>query len=58
MSDNGNTIYEDKEIFCFDCKDDFTWSGGEQRFYAEREFTPPKRCKPCRAERKASQSAY
>ena len=45
--------FEDKEIYCPDCKQDFTFTAGEQSFYEEREYTPPKRCKPCREERKA-----
>ena len=44
---------EDKTIECADCKRDFVWTVGEQEFYAERDFTPPKRCKPCRDARKA-----
>jgi len=45
--------FEDKEINCPDCHQDFTFTEGEQRFYEEREYTPPKRCKPCRDQRKA-----
>ncbi len=45
--------YEDMEIICADCKKPFVFEAGEQRFYAERDFTPPKRCKGCRDERKA-----
>jgi len=50
---NENEFYEDKELTCSDCNQPFTFSGGEQRFFAERQFTPPKRCKPCRDQRKA-----
>jgi len=49
--------YEDKDIYCPDCKEDFVWTAGEQQFYEEREYTPPKRCKPCRDERKAQREA-
>ena len=45
--------YEDMEIVCADCNKPFVFEAGEQQFYAERDFTPPKRCKPCRDERKA-----
>ena len=48
-----STFYEDKEIECCDCHQTFTFTGGEQRFFAERQFTEPKRCKPCRDEKKA-----
>ena len=43
----------DKTIKCVDCKQDFTFTEGEQDFYAEREYTDPKRCKDCREKRKA-----
>jgi hypothetical protein len=49
--------FEDKEIECSDCHQEFTFTGGEQRFYEEREYTPPKRCKPCREQRKAQREA-
>lgn len=45
--------YEDKSITCRDCQEDFLWSGGEQRFYAAHDYDAPRRCKPCREERKA-----
>ena len=51
--ENQGTYYEDKELICGDCNQPFTFTGGEQRFYAEREFSDPKRCKGCRAEKKA-----
>jgi hypothetical protein len=57
--------YNDYEITCCDCNNPFTFSAGEQQFFAERKpvpFTPPKRCKPCRDQRKAQkqpqQDAY
>ncbi len=37
---------------CQDCSVDFTFTVGEQNFYAEKNFTPPKRCSKCRSERK------
>ena len=48
------TFYEDKELTCVDCGDTFTFSGGEQRYFAEKQFSEPKRCKPCRQKRKAA----
>ena len=45
--------YTDKELRCTDCSTDFTFSAGEQEHHAQLGFTnEPKRCKPCRAERK------
>lgn len=43
---------EDKTLKCRDCNSDFTFTGGEQKFFAEKEFTPPSRCKGCRQKRK------
>lgn len=39
-------------ITCMDCAQDFPFSTSEAAFYAERGFTPPKRCRECRARRK------
>jgi hypothetical protein len=33
------------------------FTAGEQQFFAEKGFTPPNRCKPCRAKRKAEREA-
>jgi CxxC-x17-CxxC domain-containing protein len=40
--------YEDKTLDCSDCNNAFTFTAGEQEFFAEREFTEPKRCMECR----------
>ena len=53
MSEN----YEDKELICTDCKRPFTFTSGEQKYYETLEFTPPKRCKPCRDMRKAKRES-
>jgi hypothetical protein len=47
----------DKEIVCEDCRQTFVWSESEQEFYRQKDFTPPKRCKPCRDKRKAARAA-
>jgi CxxC-x17-CxxC domain-containing protein len=45
--------FKDKTITCADCGNEFVWEAGEQRFYAAQGFTDaPRRCKPCRADRK------
>lgn len=43
--------YQDKELKCQEkgCDEMFTWTKGEQEFYASKGFTPPKRCKRHRA---------
>lgn len=45
-------VAEDKELTCKDCGQSFTFTGGEQDFFAERGFSEPVRCKPCRDARK------
>ncbi len=46
-------VFEDRELYCVDCGGPFTWTGGEQGFYAEKGFTEPKRCKRCREAKRA-----
>src|SRR4051812_6850764 len=42
---------------CVDCGQEFTFTAGEQEFYAQRGFTEsPKRCPSCRQIRKAQRS--
>lgn len=46
--------YTDKTLKCRDCGAEFTFTAGEQQFYAEKGFTnEPVRCKACRDARKA-----
>lgn len=46
---------QDKIIRCRDCGTDFTFSVGEQEFYAQKGYTnDPQRCPTCRAQRKAA----
>ena len=50
-------MFQDKVIVCKDCGQEFTFTAGEQEFYAERGFTnEPQRCKSCRAARKGGGS--
>ena len=39
-------------IQCVDCGETFEFSDGEAEFYAQKGYTPPKRCKPCRRVKK------
>lgn len=41
-------VYEDQDMVCQDCKAPFIFTAGEQAFFDDKGFTPPKRCKPCR----------
>lgn len=48
-------MYKDRTLVCNDCKENFTFTTGEQEFYAEKGFTnDPVRCPECRNARKKS----
>lgn len=53
---NGEVAAEgDVNLECRDCGYTFLFTVGEQEFYRAKEFEgPPTRCKPCRAQKKAS----
>lgn len=44
---------EDKKIVCRNCGTEFIFTVGEQKFYEEKGFAEPVRCKECRNKRKA-----
>ncbi|HLX57023.1 MAG TPA: zinc-ribbon domain containing protein, partial [Ktedonobacteraceae bacterium] len=45
----------DQTLYCRDCNQEFTFTVGEQEFYASRGLTnAPSRCPECRAARKQS----
>ena len=39
---------KDKTLVCADCGKEFTFTAGEQEFFASKGFTEPKKCKECR----------
>lgn len=46
-------MFEDKVLVCKGCGQEFTFTAGEQEFYAEKGFqNEPTRCKECRRARK------
>jgi CxxC-x17-CxxC domain-containing protein len=47
-------VYSDKTLTCADCGQQFVFSASEQDFYAQRNFSEPRRCASCRASRKAA----
>lgn len=48
-------MYQDKTLVCKECGKDFTFTAGEQEFYAEKGFqNEPARCKDCRQTRKTA----
>ena len=51
-------MYQDKTLVCRDCGAEFTFTAGEQEFYAEKGFqNEPTRCKECRQTRKTNRSS-
>ena len=44
----------EQSIKCADCGTDFAFSESEQAFYAEKGFSPPRRCRSCRDAAKAA----
>lgn len=51
-------MFEDKILVCKDCGAQFTFTAGEQEFYAEKGFqNEPTRCKACRTNRKTQRNA-
>ena len=50
-------MYSDKNLTCADCGQEFVFTASEQDFYAQRNFTEPRRCSSCRASRKAARNA-
>jgi CxxC-x17-CxxC domain-containing protein len=46
-------LYTDKTLVCADCRQEFVFTASEQQFYTDRGFSDPRRCRNCRAQRKA-----
>lgn len=50
MENDQSTGFQDIDRVCVECGEVFVWSASEQKFYGERRFAAPKRCKgACRA---------
>jgi len=49
-------VYNDKNLTCADCGQEFVFTASEQDFYGQRGFTEPRRCPSCRASRKAARN--
>ena len=43
----------DLTLHCCECGRDFVFTLAEQLFFQSKQLSVPKRCRPCRAERKA-----
>ncbi len=51
-----NEGYRDRILVCRDCGNEFTFTAGEQEFYASKGLTnSPSRCPSCRAARRGGQ---
>jgi CxxC-x17-CxxC domain-containing protein len=51
-------LYTDERLTCTDCGAEFTFTAGEQEFFASKGFqNKPNRCADCRAVRKSSRGA-
>ncbi len=49
--------YADKTLTCSECSSPFTFTAGEQEFYAAKGFTnEPRRCPSCRSNRRSGGS--
>lgn len=49
--------FQDRPLQCLDCKSEFIFTAGEQEFFDRKGFREiPKRCKPCREQRKTRRS--
>ncbi|MEB3328902.1 MAG: CxxC-x17-CxxC domain-containing protein [Candidatus Sericytochromatia bacterium] len=44
----------DQTLQCADCGVEFLYTEADQQFYAEKGFSPPRRCRTCRAAAKAA----
>lgn len=46
---NDKSEFEDQNLDCLACKEQFVWTAGEQTFFRDKGLkNPPKRCKPCK----------
>jgi len=51
-------VYTDQLLACVDCSAQFTFTTGEQEFYAQKGFqNKPTRCPDCRQARKANRAS-
>ena len=50
---------EDKTLECMECGSSFTFTAGEQEFFASKGYTnEPKRCPNCRESRRSQQQGF
>lgn len=49
--------FADKTLMCVECGREFLFSADDQEFFASRGYLEPKRCRSCRADRRAGNGA-
>jgi hypothetical protein len=47
-----NHTPQDRTLLCSDCDTPFIFTAGEQQFFADKGYATPKRCHPCRQDRR------
>ena len=57
MSDLPDPPLTDRTLTCVECQQPFVFAAGEQRYFATKDLTPPKRCQKCRAIKRARYEA-
>lgn len=45
--------FQDQQLTCADCGNQFTFEAAEQAFFADKGFPAPKRCSDCREKKKS-----
>ena len=51
--------FQDKSLKCMDCGEQFTFTSGEQEFFATRDLkNEPKRCPACRKAKKMQNGSF
>jgi CxxC-x17-CxxC domain-containing protein len=46
-------VFNDQCLTCVECKQEFVWTAGEQRFFFDKGLkNEPRRCKPCKSAQK------
>ncbi len=48
--------FEDVVLECWECGNSFIFTGGEQKYYTQHGFQPPKRCETCRTKKQMLES--
>jgi CxxC-x17-CxxC domain-containing protein len=56
--EDSTRVYEDRTLTCRDCSEEFTFSSGEQAFFASKGLiNDPQRCPTCRAVAKRARTS-